>query len=143
MSNIGIVGSRIVVAVVALLASAGVAAAGNSPRVNYMLHCMGCHLEDGSGKRDAVPGMRGVVGRFPHTREGRRYLVQVPGVSQSSLPDDELAELVNWLLHEFSAEELPAGFVPYGAAEIGELRRTKLVDVTATRTRLLEGADTH
>lgn len=124
------------------LAVAPASAAGNPPRVDYMLHCMGCHTEDGSGFPHAgVPPLKGTVGKFLHVPEGRAFVIQVPGVSQSALGDADVAELMNWLLVEFSAAELPEDFTPYTAEEIDRLRRTKLVDVTATRTRLLEEAE--
>ena len=120
-----------------LLAAAG----GNSPRVNYMLHCMGCHLDDGRGHPGTVPDLRGTVGKFLHSERGREYVIRVPGVAQSALPDDELAAVVNWMLDAFSAAELPADFRPYTAAEVGRLRADKLTEVTRTREALLRAWD--
>jgi len=132
-------------ALVGLLALSGLAgpaaAGGNSPRVDYMLHCMGCHLEDGRGHPGSVPDMRGVLGRFLQVPGGRAYIIQVPGVAQSSLADAELAEVVNWMLRELSAGSLPPEFEPYTAEEVGRLRARKLTEVGETRRRLLGAFD--
>lgn len=133
---------RLVLAAVLLAAGpALVSAGGNSPRVNYMLHCMGCHLDDGRGHEGNVPDMRATVGKFLHTPEGREYVIRVPGVAQSALPDDELAAVVNWMLNAFSASELPADFQPYTDAEVGRLRVDKLTEVTQLREALLQAFD--
>lgn len=126
---------------VLLAAGAGVARA-ESPldaqaRLDYMLSCQGCHLPDGSGFPGKVPDMRGVVGRFMQLPAGREFVARVPGVATSSLPDDRLAVVVNWMLREFSAADLPADFVPYTAEELGRLRKAPLTDVLGMRTQLL------
>lgn len=105
--------------------------------VNYMLHCQGCHLPDAAGFDGRVPPMKDFVGYFLHSSEGRQFVVRVPGVAQSALSDDELAELVNWLLTRFSAEQLPAPFVPFTAAEVGKLRLDPEPDPEDTRTNIL------
>lgn len=128
------------VAALALGVWALAAGAGNPPRVDYMLHCMGCHREDGSGLEGSVPSMSGEIGHFLRVDGGREYLVHVPGVSQSSLGDEDLAAVVNWMIRQFGGDSVPAQFRPYSAEEIGRLRQTKLIDVTATRERLLEAA---
>ena len=120
-----------------LLLALPVAAEQNPPRINYMLHCMGCHFADGAGFAGAVPQMKDFAGKFLHVPGGREFLIQVPGVAQSALEDAELADVMNWLLKEFSANELPADFVPYTALEVGELRKTKLIEVTRTREHLI------
>ncbi|MBL8265114.1 c-type cytochrome, partial [Steroidobacter sp.] len=39
--------------------------------LNYMLHCQGCHKDDGSGQPGYVPDLRGSIARFLHVPEGR------------------------------------------------------------------------
>ena len=63
--------------------------------------------------------------------------MRVPGTAQSELDDARTAALLNWLLHEFSAAEIPPGFAPYDAGEIAPLRRAPLSDVWGTRNELL------
>ena len=84
-----------------------------------------------------VPRLRGSVGKFLRVKGGREYLIRVPGVATTPLDDAALAELMNWLLQEFSAAELPADFAPYTAAEVASLRRRPLNDVESVRAGLL------
>ena len=77
------------------------------PQANYMLNCMGCHLEDGSGAPGKVPSLRNTLVPFAQTPAGRRYLVQVPGTSQSALSDREIAELLNWMIRSLSDRPVP------------------------------------
>lgn len=111
--------------------------AGNTAQVNYMLHCMGCHLEDGAGAPGKVPALKDQMGKFLHVPGGRRYLVQVPGVAQAALPDQDLAAVLNWTLETFSSAQLPADFAPYSSAEVARYRRHKLIDVAGTRAALV------
>jgi hypothetical protein len=108
-----------------------------APRINYMLHCQGCHLPDGSGTPEKVPALRNTVGRFLHVAGGREYLIQVPGTAQSALTDAEVAAVLNWILENFSKEELPADFAPYSTVEVTRLRRQPLADVSAVRAGLV------
>lgn len=112
--------------------------AGQSAKHNYTLHCMGCHLADGSGMPGKVPALKGQVGRFTQLPGGREFLVQVPGVAQSSLSDAELAAVLNWMLATLGSERQAAESIPYSAAEIAALRRIRLNDVAAARARILD-----
>ncbi len=105
-------------------------------RLNYILHCQGCHLVDGAGTAGKVPALKQEVGRFLQVEGGREFLIQVPGTSQSALSDTEVADVLNWILENFSRDELPVDFVPYTAAEITQYRQP-LVNVTAVRTQLV------
>jgi len=113
-----------------------------TPRVqaNYMLNCMGCHIADGSGAPGKVPSLRDTLVPLAMSPAGRRFLVQVPGASQSSLSDLELAQLLGWMVRNLSVHSVPTDFVDFTAAEVARYRRYPLVDVRATRTRLLAAA---
>jgi hypothetical protein len=106
---------------------------------DYMLSCQGCHLPDGSGfPQRGVPAFPGVLGRFLHVEGGREFLIRVPGVAQSGLSDERLATLMNWLLTTFSPNELPKDFRAFSVDEISRWRHQPLVNVTATRSDLVE-----
>jgi hypothetical protein len=107
-----------------------------TPVFNYILHCQGCHLVDGRETPGKIPALIG-IGRFLSVEGGREFLVQVPGVSLSVIDDDELAELLNWMLYRFSAGEIPADFEPYAVEEVAHYRRRPLVEVETVRTRLI------
>ena len=110
----------------------------NRPSVNYMLHCQGCHLPEAVGFPGAVPRMKDFVGYFLHSTPGREFLIRVPGVSSSSLPDEEIAELVNWLLLTYSSEQLPEQFVPFTIDEVAALRTVPEMNPEVTRAYILE-----
>lgn len=112
--------------------------AGERPRINYMLHCSGCHQADGSGAAaNGVPDMRGQLGHFLRTPEGRAFLVQVPGTSQAALDDAAVAELLNWMVPAFARQEMPVDFVPYSREEVARLRAHPLDDVPGFRDTLI------
>lgn len=110
-------------------------------QVNYTLYCQGCHLADGSGTPEKVPALKNEVGRFLGVDGGREYLVQVPGTSQSPMSDAEIADVLNWMLKNFSAEQLPADFVPYTGEEVSRVRPEPLANVSAVRARLVAALD--
>ena len=107
------------------------------PRINYMLECMGCHTPDGSGVPGRVPSIKAMLVPFARSADGRRFLVQVPGASQSTLSDAELAELLNWMIQNLSTAR-PASFTHFIESEVASYRRTPLVAVQATRAKLLQ-----
>ncbi len=123
-------------AVLGLAGSAG----GYTPAVDYAVHCQGCHLADGAATPGSVPALAGSVGALARAPGGRAYMVRVPGVAQAPLRDDELAELLNWVVARFGGPEAAAGFPPYTASEVRRLRAEPLVDVDGARRAVLSGA---
>ena len=108
----------------------------SAPHFNYIMHCQGCHLVDGTGTADKVPALKHEVGRFLQVEGGREFLIQVPGTSQSALTDIEVAEVLNWILENFSHEQLPADFIPYTSQEITR-HRQPLANVREVRADLI------
>jgi mono/diheme cytochrome c family protein len=120
------------------MAGAALALAADPGRGYYVLHCAGCHQPDGTGSAPhEIPNMKGTVGHFLRLPEGRAFLVQVPGTSNSALSDAEIAVLLNWMLPQFSRAEIPPGFVPYTADEVTRLRKKRLDDVAGTRAAIV------
>jgi hypothetical protein len=120
-----------------VLGAADVLAADRN-RSNFLLHCSGCHQQDGSGSpKNGIPSMIGRVSHFLRLPEGRAFLVQVPGTSQSVLGDAAVAELLNWMVNNFSRDEIPPEFIPYTAAEVTRLRALRLSDVPAKRAAVV------
>jgi len=110
-----------------------------SLRSLYVLHCAGCHAMDASGHPDkGVPSMRGTLGQFLRLPEGRAFIVQVPGVNNAGLTDEQIAALTNWSIQQFSADTAPSGWLPYTAAEVAEAKRNRPVDVAKLRAQLVE-----
>ncbi len=105
----------------------------------YTLHCSGCHGAGGHGVPAAgIPDLHD-AGSYVILPEGRAYLAQVPGISQSRLDNETAARILNWALLRFSAASLPPGFVPYTAEEVGRLRTDKASDAENRRAAVLVG----
>ena len=106
-------------------------------RADYVLQCAGCHRGDGRGSNPhGIPDFRQSVGAFVHLPAGREYLVRVPGAAHSQLSHAELADVLNWVLTEFSPAQLPADFVPYDEAEVAAARPRRYDDVVPVRHEL-------
>ena len=128
---------RALALVIAALGTAG-AAGAETPAVNYLLQCQGCHRENGAGTPGSVPALAGFVAEFLTVPGGREYLVRVPGSAQSPLSDAALAELLNWIVKRFGPDEAAASAAPFSEAEVAKLRRPPLIDVEATRRALVD-----
>ncbi len=123
---------------VALLLASAPVMATEPAQADYMLNCQGCHLPDGRGFPERqVPDLREQMGRFLTVPGGREYLVQVPGSAQTALDDEGLARVLNWMLNNFSAAQVPQNFQPYTAAEVGQLRQHPLTNPSSIRVELL------
>ena len=122
-------------AAILLMCHVGSQAFAATAKFNYLLHCGGCHLPDGSGVEPEVPSLRDKLGPLTKSPEGRGYLVQVPGASQVPLTDQELRDVVNWVLVEYNASSLPEPFDPLTTDEVGKYRKQSLSDPLEYRKR--------
>src|SRR5207237_10751219 len=104
----------------------------SAAQANYMLNCMGCHLPDGSGAAGKVPSVRNSLVTLSSSAAGRRFLVQVPGASQSPPTDLDLEQVLNWMVRNLSARAVPADFIAFTAAEVASFRRPPLLKVPET-----------
>lgn len=115
--------------------------ANYSPAVNYQLQCLGCHLTNGEGApRNDIPMMKGFVGNFLKVEGGREFLIQVPGSSQSALNNQQLAELLNWILKGdgIAAGSAPKNFKPYTEKEVETYRGVMIKNLPGHRRMLIE-----
>ena len=117
--------SAVLLIVLLSLSSNAIAA---SPRINYLLYCTGCHAVDGAGKPPNVPTLRDELGRMIAVPEMRSYLVRIPGASHAPISDAVLTDVINWLLHEFNSDTLPANFEEYTLEEVSSARQNILAD---------------
>lgn len=115
--------------------------ANYSPAVNYQLQCLGCHLTNGEGSpRHDIPMMKGFVGNFLKVEGGREFLMRVPGASLSALSNQQLAELLNWMLQEdgIAGGSAPKDFKPYTGKEVAAYRNVMIKDLPGYRSSLIE-----
>lgn len=103
-----------------------------------MMFCQGCHQPDGMGTDDDIPEIKDYIGYFLNVDKGREFLVRVPGSANAPINDEQLAELLNWIMHNFSGPSLPENFQSYTAEEVGKLRKQPLIEVTRHRAALVE-----
>ena len=130
---------RISIVSLCMLLCFGAAADANEilARQNYILNCQGCHLPDGSGSPGNVPKLNDFMGYFLHVDGGREFILQVPGVAGAPISDQELADVMNWILLNFSKNELPDPFIPYNAEEVGKLRKEPQLEIHQHREELI------
>ncbi len=121
---------------VAVLLLVAVGSTHADPKVDYLLHCSGCHLPDGSSHAPLVPTLHDVIGRMVAKPAGRAYIVRVPGVSQAPINDEKLTEVINWMLTEFNSETLPKNFKPFTVREVSRARSRILADPLRYRAEL-------
>ena len=119
------------------LLTGAVSARAETPQVDYLLQCQGCHRADGGDTPGSVPPLRDFVGRFLAVSGGREYLIRVPGSAQSPLDDAELAAVLNWLIEQFGPAEVAASFMPFTAEEVARVRTPPLTDVQSVRSDLV------
>ena len=106
-------------------------------RLDYILHCSGCHFLHGEGAQAAgIPRVRDQLGYFLTLPEGRAYLMQVPGLLSAGLSDERAAGVVNWMVEYFSGPSRPAAFQPYTAVEAQRYRLEKPADIIGARNRI-------
>ncbi len=123
-----------------LLAGSAAADASRAHR-NYLLHCMGCHGEAGLGLEGKVPSFRQTLAKISASPQGRDYVLRIPGVTQTTLDDAGTAEVLNWVLAEFSTAQAARQIAPFTAAEVARARGRPLLEVTATRDAVLRDAE--
>jgi len=108
-----------------------------SPKSDYLIHCMGCHGINGQGMPPEVPAFDKLLGQIAGKPGGRAYLAQVPGASQSPLNDEQLADVLTWVLREFARKGLPADFQDISPQEVSQFRPITLANPGKVRERLL------
>jgi cytochrome c553 len=102
---------------------------------DYLLACGGCHGLLGTTGSKAVPQLKGLVGFYLSTQEGRSYLPRLPNVAFAALSDQQLAAVLNYVVFDFGGASVPKGAQPYAAAEVAQWRARPLTEVPLTEYR--------
>ncbi len=106
-------------------------------KTDYLLHCSGCHGQDGTGKPTAgIPRFTDQVGYFLKLPEGRAFLMQVPGLLSANMPDDRAAAVVTWMIREFAGPSMPEKIEPYTADEARRYKAERPADIMGRRNEL-------
>jgi mono/diheme cytochrome c family protein len=119
----------------------GAAADPSRAHQNYLIHCMGCHGEDGLGLEGHVPSFRETLAKISASPQGRDYVLRIPGVTQSTLDDAQTAAVLNWVLTEFGGADATSKVAPFTAAEVARTRQNPLLEVNAAREAALRAAE--
>lgn len=119
---------------VAALMAASACAANRSPQVNFILRCAGCHGLDGTGSAiGGVPPLA-LIKAFTSDPDGRTYLMHVPGVVNSGLSNQEIADVVNYVAQRWGKPEIP--FASFSLEEVDRLRAIEIPDIVSYRRDL-------
>ena len=123
-------------ALVALAACAAGDASALSPQNAYRLKCAGCHGFEAKGTViGGVPPLAEQVGHFARFDEGRRYIVNVPGVIGAGLDPERLAAVLNYVLTAYAAAPDAR---PFSGEEVARLRGAPVVaDPVALRREVV------
>jgi mono/diheme cytochrome c family protein len=105
------------------------------PRGDYLLQCGGCHGLDGVSNARFVPSLKDLAGYYLLLPEGRTYLPRLPNIAFSTLSDQRLAAVLNYVVFEIGGDSAPKGAKPYGAAEVGMWRKRPLTEVVLSQYR--------
>ena len=111
----------------------------NPPAFSYLLHCSGCHIEDGSGDPPEVPDLRKNLDKMLRSKKGRSFMLRVPGVTDAPINPQEMADLMNWLITEFYPEL--EEFRLFNAKEVIKGRESRLANPLEIRQSLLDPAE--
>ena len=132
-----------------LATSAGTARADG--RGIFISNCAVCHQPDGKGAPGVYPPLTDTVGRYMALKDGRSYIVDVVtfgmgGKIESGgdsfegdmppwpqLSDQDVADVLTYVLTGLNAKLLPADFKPITAEEV-KTERAKTITAAAVRT---------
>lgn len=106
----------------ALISASPGMASSTKAKSDYILHCSGCHGISGKGSvAGGIPTFPDSIEHIAGYENGRDYILQVPGVITTNMDDGAVAEVLNYILDEWS----DAPEVPKFTAEEVTLRRAK------------------
>ena len=122
---------------VSSVATADDKAYSNQGRIDFLLHCSGCHAQDGRGlENKGIPALKDQVGYFLRTDSGRAYVMQIPGLLSAGMSDARAADVTNYILARFAGASLPENFIPYTAEEAKRYRESRPADIPGKRKLL-------
>ena len=145
----------------ALLAASGIARADGADIFNA--NCAICHQSNGNGIPGMYPPLADSIGSYVAIPQGRAYLIRVVSFGMNGpisvhgqiyngmmqpwqkFKDEEIAQVLNYVLTTFNASLLPKNFSPLTSDEVKKYRTTTsaLGDVRKEREALLKALAAH
>lgn len=118
----------------------------SSAKSLYVLKCSGCHRIDGTGAPEAgIPPFPGFIAPLARNPDGRVYIAHVPGIVGSRLSNEQLVEVLNYVIDEWSGEEDTSSTPRFTAEEFARLRAVPVTNVVEFRrdvvTQMIESGD--
>ena len=116
-----------------------------SARSLYMLKCSGCHRVDGQGAPEAgIPPFPGFIAPLARNDDGRVYIAHVPGIMGSRLSNEQLADVLNYVIDEWAGEDA-ADTPRFTTEELAALREVPVTNIVEYRrdvvNQLIEAGD--
>lgn len=147
---------RAFIVILLLLAMTGGANAAGADI--YTATCQICHQPNGNGVPAMYPALADSIGRYVRVPQGRAYLVHVVsfglfgsitvhgqyffGTMQPhpQLSDNDVAQVLNYVLTKFNSGLLPKNFRPFTADEVKKFRAKPIpvTDLYNDRQKLLK-----
>ncbi|WP_226632888.1 c-type cytochrome [Novosphingobium profundi] len=139
----------------ALLASGAYAAMARSPqedtshaappafprsaRSNFVERCGGCHGLEGRSVARNVPDLAGRAGFFLCTPESRSFAGRLPNVMFARLSDEDLADVLNYVMFDLGETATSRLAKPYTSQEVATYRANPLsvTDLHAKRREVV------
>lgn len=110
--------------------------AGKYGRVDYLLHCSGCHGTKGNGTiTGGIPAFPNSISHIASYENGRNYILQVPGVITTNMSDPEIARVLNYILEEWGDG---AEVAPFSGPEVTRRRALPAREVAEYRREITE-----
>lgn len=135
--------AALVIALIFLLpSSVGAQIPHTSAQINYILQCQGCHGADGGGIGQSIPDLVADGKSFLQSTEGRKYFVSVPGSANSPLSDEELTDVINYIIESIIIKNGDAESLLYKLSEVSTYRQIKMLkDPTELRREIIDSCD--
>ncbi|GEN98529.1 hypothetical protein NSE01_03620 [Novosphingobium sediminis] len=106
-------------------------------QTDFIENCAGCHGLRGTTVPAKLPEIKDRVGWFMCTPGSRAYLLRLPNVAHSRIADnDQLADLMNYVVFVLGGTSVPAGTKPFTGPEVAYERQFALTSISLKAERL-------